>query len=201
MRTKAEEQLETQGAELDEARAELMTAQTEMARLKAAFSKYQKDALMEVSRLQARAEDAERKAVKATEEVATTKIVAFSEYQSSAEFEQVCVDNYDEGVWAFMYNVWCEHPEWDLSFLREAAGVMIAEFNAPLETPLNDPSTEFVPLPTSIHRSQTSPHRSSMRTFLLLMPAVVAELMRMTRWSRLTILLGSRALETILLAI
>ena len=104
MSKKAKEQLETQGAELDEARAELMTAQTEMARLKATFSKYQKDALMEVSRLQARAEDAERKAVKATEEVATTKIVAFSEYQSSAEFEQVCVDNYDEGVWAFMYN-------------------------------------------------------------------------------------------------
>ena len=44
-----------------------------------------------------------------------------------------------------MYNVWCEHPEWDLSFLGEAAREMIAKFNAPPKTPLNDPLIEFVP--------------------------------------------------------
>ena len=58
---------------------------------------------MEVSRLQARAEVAE--------EVATTKAIVLSEYQSLAEFVQVCRENYDEGVRAFMYNVWREHPE------------------------------------------------------------------------------------------
>ena len=46
MRKKAEEQLETKGAH-----AELMTAQTELAKLKEAFSTYQEDALMMVSRL------------------------------------------------------------------------------------------------------------------------------------------------------
>ena len=46
----------------------------------------------------------------------------------------------------FMYNIWCEHSEWDLSFLGEAAREMIAEFNVPLETPLNGPSAEFLPL-------------------------------------------------------
>ena len=51
-----------------------------MARLKAAFSKYQEDALMEVSHLQAQAEDAERKVVEAVEEVAVAKTVALSEY-------------------------------------------------------------------------------------------------------------------------
>ena len=57
-----------------------------MARLKEAFSKYREDSLMEVSQLQAQAEDAERKVAETTREVATAKIVALSEYQSSAEF-------------------------------------------------------------------------------------------------------------------
>ena len=41
--------------------------------------------------------------------------------------------------------MWCEHPEWDLSFLREAAREIVVEFNALLDTPLNDPPVEFVP--------------------------------------------------------
>ena len=45
-----------------------------------------------------------------------------------------------------MYNVWREHLDWDLSFLDEAAKEMVAEFNVPPETPLNDPPAEFVPL-------------------------------------------------------
>ena len=44
-----------------------------------------------------------------------------------------------------MYNVWRDHLEWELSFLREAAREMIAEFNVPPETPFNDPLAEFVP--------------------------------------------------------
>ena len=54
-----------------------------MTSLKVGFSKYWEDALMEVSRLQAWAEDAERKVVEALEEVVTAKTVALSEYQSS----------------------------------------------------------------------------------------------------------------------
>ena len=49
MRKKAKEQLETKGAELERARAELATAQTEVTSLKEAFSKYREDALMKVS--------------------------------------------------------------------------------------------------------------------------------------------------------
>ena len=94
---------------------------------------------MEVSQLQAQAEDTERKMAETAREVAAAKTVALSEYQSSAKFKQVCAKNYDEGVRAFMYNVWCEHPEWDLSFLREAAREMIVKFNVPPETPLKDP--------------------------------------------------------------
>ena len=44
-----------------------------------------------------------------------------------------------------MYNIWREHPEWDLSFLEEEAREMVTEFNAPPKTPLNDPPAEFVP--------------------------------------------------------
>ena len=70
--------------------------------------------------------------------------MAMSEYQSSVEFRQVCEDQYDEGLRAFLYNVWHEHPEWDLSFLREATREMVAKFNAPPETPLEDPPADLV---------------------------------------------------------
>ena len=45
---KKDEELETQGAELERARAKLVAAQTEVTDLKAAFSKYRQDTLMEV---------------------------------------------------------------------------------------------------------------------------------------------------------
>ena len=67
------------------------------------------------------------------------------EYQSSAEFRQVRDKGFEDGVSTFIYNVWHEHPEWDLSFLGEAAREMVAEFYAPPETPLEEPPTEFVP--------------------------------------------------------
>ena len=111
MRKKAKEQLETQGAELEGARTELAAAQIEVTSLKVAFSNYWEDALMEVSRLQARAEEVERKVAEDTKEMVAAKTVVLSEYQSSAEFEQVYADNYDEGVQEFMYNVWHEQPE------------------------------------------------------------------------------------------
>ena len=60
--------------------------------------------------MQARAEDAERKVAGVTGEIATAKTVAMSEYQSSAKFEQVCADNYDEGVRTFIYNVCARAP-------------------------------------------------------------------------------------------
>ena len=146
---------------------------------------------MEVSCLQAWVEDAERKVAEAAEEVAAAKTVALSEYQFLVEFERVCGENYDEVIRAFMYNVWCGHPEWDLPFLGEATKEMIAEFNALPETPLNDPPGEFVPLPDQSHRWLISPHRSSMKTLPRLMSKVVVELTRTVRWSKSTILLGS----------
>ena len=76
--------------------------------------------------------------------MATAKAMVLSEYQLSADFWQVCEEQYDEGVRAFMYNVWREHPEWDLSFLGKAAREMIAEFSAPPETPLKDPPADPV---------------------------------------------------------
>ena len=89
LREKVEEQLETQGAELKEARAELKTVQAELAELKETSSKYREDALMEISWLQARADDAERKLAGVPKEIAAAKTAAVAEYQSSAEFEQV----------------------------------------------------------------------------------------------------------------
>ena len=100
---------------------------------------------MEVSQLQAWADDAERKMVGVPKEIAAARTTALAEYQSSAEFEQVRTKNFDKGVRMFIYNVWCEHPEWDMSFLGDAAKKMIAEFDAPLETPIVDPPAEFVP--------------------------------------------------------
>ena len=79
--------METNGAELEGARAELMNAQTELAQLKEMFSKYREDALMEVSQLQAQVEDAERKVAGVAGEIVIAKTVALSKYQSSAEFE------------------------------------------------------------------------------------------------------------------
>ena len=90
---------------------------------------------MEVSRLQARAEDANRKVAGVPGEIAASKTAALSEYQSSAEFEQVRADNFDKAVRTFIYNVWHKHPKWDLPFLGEAAP----------ETPIVDLPAEFVP--------------------------------------------------------
>ena len=73
-RKKVEGQLETQGVELDAVRAELATARAEVAHLTAEGSKYWEDALMEVSRLQVRAKTTERKATKATEDVARLRL-------------------------------------------------------------------------------------------------------------------------------
>ena len=61
LREKVEEQLETQRAELEGAHAELKTIQAELAKLKETSSKYREDTLMEISRLQAQADDTERK--------------------------------------------------------------------------------------------------------------------------------------------
>ena len=144
-RKKAEEQLETQGAELEGAHAELKAAQAKLAQLKVTSSKHRENALMEVSRLQARVEDAERKLVGVPEEITIAKITVLAQYQSSTEFEKVRTENFDEGVPTFIYNVWREHPEQDLSFLGEAVREMVTEFNAPPETPIANLPVEFMP--------------------------------------------------------
>ena len=99
---------------------------------------------MEISRLQAQADDVERKLAGVPEEISVAKTAALAEYQSSAEFGQVREESFDDGVRTFIYNVWREHPEWDLSFLGEATREMVGEFNAPPETPLADPLVEFM---------------------------------------------------------
>ena len=105
------ERTETQGAELERARAELRSVQAELVELKEASSKYREDALMEISQLYARAKDAERKLAGVPEEIAAAKTVALAKYQSSAEFQQVQEESFDDGVRTFIYNVWREHPE------------------------------------------------------------------------------------------
>ena len=79
LREKAEEQLKTKGAKLEGARAKLKTVQAELAELKETSSKYREDALMEISRLQARADNAERKLAGVPEEIAA-KTAALAEY-------------------------------------------------------------------------------------------------------------------------
>ena len=61
LRKKAEEQLETQGAKLEGAYAELRATQAELVQLKETSSKCREDASMEISWLQARVDDTERK--------------------------------------------------------------------------------------------------------------------------------------------
>ena len=82
---------------------------------------------------------------KVPREIVAAKTAALAEYQSSAEFRQVWDDGFEDGICTFIYNVWREHLEWDLSFLGEVAKEMAAEFNAPPETSLEEPSAEFVP--------------------------------------------------------
>ena len=100
---------------------------------------------MEISRLHAQADEVEKRLALVPREITATKTTALAEYQSSAKFKQVRDKGFEYGVCTFIYNVWREHPEWDLSFLGEAAREMVVEFNAPLGTPLEEPPTEFVP--------------------------------------------------------
>ena len=65
-------------------------ARAEVTRLEAEYSMSREDILMEVSRLQAWAEAAERKVAEVAKKVAATKAMALLEYQSSAEFQQIC---------------------------------------------------------------------------------------------------------------
>ena len=146
LRQKAKDLAETRAAEMEVARAELKAAQDELDGLKESSSKYREDAVMDISRLTAQAEDAERKLAEVPKEIDAAKSAALAEYQSSVEFRQVRSEGFEDGVRTFIYNVWREHPEWDLSFLGPAAREAIAAFNAPPETPLEEPPAEFVPL-------------------------------------------------------
>ena len=61
LRQKAEDAAETRGAELEEARAKLKTAQAEFAEVKESSSKYRENAMMEISRLHIQVDDADRR--------------------------------------------------------------------------------------------------------------------------------------------
>ena len=136
----------TRGAELEAAHAELKTAQVELAKLKESSYKYREDAVMEISRWQARVDDAERRLAEVPREIVAAKTTALAKYQSSAEFRQVQDKGFEDDVCTFIYNVWRERSEWDLSFLGEVAREMVAEFNAPPKTPLEESPIEFVPI-------------------------------------------------------
>ena len=88
-RKEAKEWAETQGAELEGARAKLRSVQAELAKLKEASSKYREDVVMEISQLQAWAEDAERKLAEVPKEIVAAKTAALVEYQCSADVQQV----------------------------------------------------------------------------------------------------------------
>ena len=72
--------METQAAELEGARAKLKTVQAELAELKKISLKYREDASMKISRLQARADDTERKLVGVPGEITAAKTAALAEY-------------------------------------------------------------------------------------------------------------------------
>ena len=177
----AEQRTETQGAELEGARDELKSVQAELAELREASSKYWEDALVEISKLQARAEDTKKMLAGVPEEVVAAKTAALAEYQFSTEFQQVQGKSLDDGIRAFIYNVWREHPEWDLSFLGEVATEMVTEFNAPPKTPLAEPSMEFVPPAGQSPGVADSLLKLSMRTLLRSQPTVMRKLMRTMR--------------------
>ena len=103
------------------------------------------DGLKESSSKYRSAEGVERKLAEVPKEIAAAKTAALAEYQSSAEFEQVRSEGFNDDVRTFIFNVCHKHLEWDLSFLGAAAREVVAEFNAPPETPLEEPPTEFVP--------------------------------------------------------
>ena len=106
------------------------------------------------SGLQAKVDVVERRAMtieektemaEAEEKAETVAALVVSEYQSSAEMQQVKDTNFDEEVWSFLYNVVTERPEWDLSFLEEAAVQIIVEWNAPT-IPRDEPPADPTPL-------------------------------------------------------
>ena len=66
--------------ELEVAHAELKAAQDELDGLKKSSSKYSEDALMEISRLTARVEDAKKKLAEVPKEIDAAKSAALVEY-------------------------------------------------------------------------------------------------------------------------
>ena len=65
-------------AELEGGHAELKAVQAELAERKGTSLKYREDALMKISRLQAQADDAEKKLVQVPEEIFVAKTVALA---------------------------------------------------------------------------------------------------------------------------
>ena len=80
LRQKAEDAAETRGAKLEGARAELKTTQAELVELKESSSKYREDAVMEIFRLHAETDEAERRSAEVLREIATTKTATLAEY-------------------------------------------------------------------------------------------------------------------------
>ena len=62
--------------------AELKAAQAELVELKESSSKYREDAVIEISRLHARADDAERRLAKVPREIVAAKTTTLAKYQS-----------------------------------------------------------------------------------------------------------------------
>ena len=112
---------------------------------------------MEISQLTARAKDTERKLVEVPKEIDTAKSAALAKYQSSTEFGQVRSEGFEDGIRTFIYNIWRERPEWDLSFIGPMAKEVVVEFNAPPETPREEPPAEFMPLADQSPQAANNP--------------------------------------------
>ena len=80
LRQKAEDTVETRGAELEGARVKLKTAQAKLAELKESSSKYREDVVMEISQLHTQADDAERRLAEVPKEITVAKTTALAEY-------------------------------------------------------------------------------------------------------------------------
>ena len=90
---------------MERARVELKAAQAELAELKESLSKYREDAVMEISQLHARANDAEMRLAEVPKEIDAAKTAALAEYQSSTEFRQVWDEGFEDDLRTFIYNV------------------------------------------------------------------------------------------------
>ena len=137
--------------------------------------------MMEISRLTARTEGAERKLVEVPKEIVVAKTAALAEYQSSAEFEQVQCDSFDDGVRTFIFMSGMSTRSGTCRYLVRRLGkrwLSSMHLQRPLCRSLLQSSCLQL---TSPLRPLTVLLRSLMKTLLRTQLVVIRELTRTTR--------------------